>query len=160
MVGLACQYMWLVFVPLKDFITAFCLSVESSHPFKSLAIESPKMTVTLSYFFTCWVFQWRWIIGFADFFLVWFFSWFDRFRWFYIIPSITIVFNIIILWYFLVSIGCSYILIICWVVEFLSDLFDTLKSLLLGARGFTVCSQFQIMSVWYKFWFYFRCVIR
>ena len=116
MVGLACQYMWLVFVPLKDIITAFCLSVESSHPFKSLAIESPKMTVTLSYFFTCWVFQWRWIIGFADFFFVWFFSWFDRFRWFYIIPSITIVFNIIILWYFLASNGCSYILIICWVV--------------------------------------------
>ena len=52
-VGLECQCMWLVYAFPKDFNTTYCLSFESSHPFKSLTIESTKMTVTLSYFFTC-----------------------------------------------------------------------------------------------------------
>ena len=55
MFGLACQCMWLVFAPLKDFTTTFCLPFDSYNPFNSLTIEPPKMTVTLSYFFTCFL---------------------------------------------------------------------------------------------------------
>ena len=46
--------------------TAFCLSCESFHSFQYLTNESPKMTVTLLYFFT---FLWWWITEFVHFFL-------------------------------------------------------------------------------------------
>ena len=78
-VGLACQCMWLLFGPLKDFTTNFCFSFEISNRFKSLTIESP----TLSYFFTgCWVYGG----GLLDLLIIYFtrvgFGWLAILLWF------------------------------------------------------------------------------
>ena len=113
MADFACRYMWLFSLLWK--ISQLFLSFESFHRFRLLTTESPKMTVTLSCFFACWsVFLWQLITEFVDYFLVSAlfllpelvfldsicfvgFAWLDRRRWFFIIPGITIVFNIMIL---------------------------------------------------------------
>ena len=106
MVGLGYQCMWLIAAPLKDFPTTFCLSFESSHPFKSLTIESIKITVTFSYFFiSCCVFLWWWFLDLLIFSLC--YNYFFYLNWFCLSrqlssilhnPSIALLFNITIIW--------------------------------------------------------------
>ena len=130
------------------------------HSFKSFTIASPKMTVTLSYFFTCcWVF-----VKAVNYWICWFFScvrtisftrvgflWLDRPRWFYIIPHITLVSdkNFDSYWYRLDA--GIYLLFAEWSLELLKYLFGTL----IRYRRSLLCCHFQVMSVRCNLWFYF-----
>ena len=156
MVGLGYQCMWLIAAPLNDFPTTFCLSFESSHPFKSLTIESIKITVTFSYFFiSCCVFYGddSWICWFfpcvITIFFTWIgFVWVGSFRRFYIIPvlhsfSISPLFDNS--WHWLDV--DTYASFGEWFSEHRTYLFGTLKSILLGPVVAVVCCHCQVVSV-------------
>ena len=131
--------------------TTFCLSCESFHSFQYLTNESPKMTVTLLYFFTC--FCGGGLLNLFTFFLhqnyFFYHSWFlfgsAGFVGFTLSP-ILVLFSVSSSfdssWYPLDV--DMYVLFGKWVLEVLTYLFGTLKSLLVGAGG--VCCVFLFSS--------------
>ena len=139
--------------------TTFCLSCESFHSFQYLTNESPKMTVTLLYSFTC--FCGGGLLNLFTFFLhqnyFFYHSWFlfgsAGFVGFTLSP-ILVLFSVSSSfdssWYPLD--GDMYVLFGKWVLEVLTYLFGTLKSLLVGAGG--VCCVFLFSSNVCSFWFY------